>query len=61
MNKKTRKHNIKVYTQSVESAKAHGGVYIVGMLDGSPLPKSTEYLMNVAHEKMKRKTNPNKQ
>lgn len=54
MNKKTRKHNIRVYTESVESARERGGYYVVGMADGSPLPKSQQYLIDLALEKMKR-------
>lgn len=52
MNKKGRKHNIKVYTQSVLNAKINDGYYIVGMLDRSPLPKDQQYLIELANKKM---------
>jgi hypothetical protein len=52
MNKKARKHNIKVYTGSVENAKSKGGFYVIGMLDESPLPKHQRYLIDLAQQKM---------
>lgn len=52
MNKKTRKHNIRVYTESVLNAKKRGGFYVMGMLDGSPLPTSQQYLIDLAQQKM---------
>lgn len=54
MNKKGRKHNIRVYTKSVENARKQGGYYLVGMLSGEPLPKEQQYLIDEANRRMKK-------
>jgi len=52
---------MRVYTESVQNAKKGGGFYVVGMLDGSPLPKEQRYLIDLANKKMSIKNaTPNK-
>lgn len=55
MNKKERKHNIRVYTESVKNEKERGGFYVMGAMNNGvecPLSKTSQYLNNLAQQKM---------